>query len=130
MTAQKYITTLEEHLLPYLDNQPLSQRYLFQQDNAPSHKALCTRTFLQSNAVEVIPDWPPYSPDLNIIENMWSCIKRKVRQENITTKQQLVTRVLEIWTSPSVKETCAHLSSSMANRVALCIQNKGGYIKY
>lgn len=130
MTAPKYVAALEEYLLPYLDEQPLSQQYLFQHDNAPSHKAQRTLAFLETNAVEVLQDWPPYSPDLNIIENMWAFIKRKLRQENITTRQQLQTRVLDIWASPDIKEMCCRLASSMPKRIALCIRNKGGFVKY
>ena len=43
---------------------------VFQQDNAPTHKAPIIRNFFGENEWEVL-DWPPYSPDLNIIENLW-----------------------------------------------------------
>jgi hypothetical protein len=64
MTAIKYIATLQQHLLPFLDDQPLAQNYVFQHDNAPSHKAGKTVAFLGANSVEVLDSWPPYSPEL------------------------------------------------------------------
>ena len=42
---------------------------VFQQDNAPTHKASIIKNFFRENEWEVL-DWPPYSPDLNIIENL------------------------------------------------------------
>lgn len=34
MATQKYMTTLREHLVPCLENQPLAVSYVFQHDNA------------------------------------------------------------------------------------------------
>lgn len=47
----------------------------FMHDNAPSHRAQATREALQEARVNLV-DWPPYSPDLNPIENIWSAMKR------------------------------------------------------
>jgi hypothetical protein len=30
MTARKYVKVLEDHLVPFMDNQPLAFRYVFQ----------------------------------------------------------------------------------------------------
>jgi transposase len=130
MSAQKYVNTLEHCLVPFLEDQPLSEAFVFMQDNAPSHKAHLTRNYLVANAVEVLQGWPPYSPDLNIIENMWAFLKRKIKQENINSKEVLITRVQQIWDTPEVKDMCARLASSMPSRIAKCVQNKGGFIKY
>ncbi|CAK9249730.1 unnamed protein product [Sphagnum jensenii] len=46
MSAQKYINTLEHHIVPFLEDQSLSEAYVFMQDNAPSHKAHLTRNYL------------------------------------------------------------------------------------
>ena len=130
MTGPKYIATLNRFLVPFLENQPLSMCYQFQHDNAPCHTAQITKRFLADNSIEVLPNWPPYSPDLNVIENLWAFLKNKVRRESVTTREDLEARVMEIWRSSEVKELCERLVTSMPRRIAGCIANKGGYIKY
>jgi hypothetical protein len=78
MTATRYVSTLKQHLIPFLENQPLALEYMFQHDNAPSHKATVTTQFLRAEAIPVLPSWPPYSPDLNVIENMWAYVKNVI----------------------------------------------------
>jgi hypothetical protein len=129
MTSAKYVEVLEANLLPPLENEPLINIPIFQQDNAPSHTARDTKVFLQQNGVEVL-EWPPYSPDLNPIENLWAVLKNKIREENITTKVELLNKSQEIWTSDHMKNVCERLISSMTRRVKECITNKGGYTRY
>jgi hypothetical protein len=130
MNAVKYVQTLETHLVPFLENQPLTQQFVLQQDNAPCHTAKRTLDWLKENAVDVLEEWPPYSPDLNVIENMWSYLKRKLRRESFSSEELLRTRALEIWNTAETKNLCARLAASMITRIAKCIHNKGGYIKY
>jgi hypothetical protein len=56
---------LENYLVPFIDNQPLAIQYTLQQDNAPCHKARVTVNFLKDNAIDILENWHPYSPDLN-----------------------------------------------------------------
>ena len=59
MSAQEYINTLEHHLVSFLEDQPLSEAYVFMQDNAPSHKTHLIRNYLLANADEVLQRCPP-----------------------------------------------------------------------
>ena len=47
---------------------------LFQQDGARAHTSKATIAWLDANIKHYIPaeDWPPNSPDLSPIENVWS----------------------------------------------------------
>jgi hypothetical protein len=68
MTAAGYC----EHILPlvksYIDSYP-DDPISFQQDGAACHRALETREWLLDNHILWIT-WPPYSPDLNLIEHV------------------------------------------------------------
>jgi len=50
--------------------------FVFQQDNAPSHRAKDTIKLLQQETLDFVgPDlWPPNSPDLNPVDyTVWGC---------------------------------------------------------
>ena len=47
--------------------------YIFQ-DNAPCHVSRRTNQWKTENDIPTL-EWPPQSPDLNIIENVWIVIK-------------------------------------------------------
>lgn len=129
MSAARYISILSEHIVPFLDYQPLVENFVFQQDNAPSHKLQSTVAFLNANVVDVLP-WPPYSPDLSPIENLWADIKGRVREQGVVSIEELVQQVFSIWTSPYIRMLCLSLANSMPRRIDMSIRNKGGYIKY
>ena len=71
-TARKYRDLLQEHLGTVLDHDSI-----FMQDNASIHTAHIVREWLDEHAIQVM-DWPPYSPDLNPIENIWALLKQKI----------------------------------------------------
>lgn len=129
VNSDKYITILQNNIISFMEDQPLATTYRLQQDNAPCHKAKGTMAFLRHHRVDLL-SWPPYSPDLSPIENLWGILKMKLREEGVTTKAQLVNSALNIWASVEFKETCATLVASMPRRLHACILAKGGYIKY
>ncbi len=46
----------------------------FMQDNAPGHAAATMLAGLEERGIRVVR-WPPFSPDLNLIETVWSWMK-------------------------------------------------------
>ena len=46
-------------------------------DGAPAHRARATTAYLNANNLNVV-DFPPKSPALNIIENIWNELNRRV----------------------------------------------------
>jgi len=61
-------------------------------DNLSSHKAICVAEAIEAVGAEV---WylPPYSPDLNPIELMWSKVKNLLRGMAARTKRTLITAI-------------------------------------
>jgi transposase len=82
-------------------------------DNLSAHKNQETRDLIESVGAEL---WflPPYSPDLNPIEKMWSKIKSILRALKARTEKALITAIakaLEAVTISDVKgwfESCGY----------------------
>jgi hypothetical protein len=130
VTAVKYIDILQQHLIPHCSVWYPDGNFIYQQDNAPCHKASTVQQFLMNNDIRTL-DWPPYSPDLNCIENLWACLKRKVHSSPIANKQQLIEVATNIWENDDdIRDCCLSLIQSMPQRVQKCIASRGGYTHY
>jgi len=72
INAVKYIRYIIP-LVACFRNQ-IGDGFVFQQDNAPSHRARATKNAFRELGIELVV-WPPYSPDLSPIENVWAWMK-------------------------------------------------------
>lgn len=131
MNTSTYISMLENHLLPQSHLWfPHGMTWTFQHDNAPCHKSRGTLQSLINNNVVAL-NWPPYSPDLNPIENLWAIVKKKVHATSYSSIEELIQSVKQIWDSDvAVRQSCRSLVYSMTKRIQECIKNGGGPIRY
>ncbi|KHJ77785.1 hypothetical protein OESDEN_22595, partial [Oesophagostomum dentatum] len=115
------------HLVPFLEKQG-EQEYRFQQDNARIHVNRSTAAFLNEHSIPVL-DWPPYSPDLNLIENLWGILVRKVHANNkqYRTRVETCSRASLDAIEPGILEK---LANSMLSRLLELISGRGGPINY
>ena len=104
--------------------------FKFQQDNAPIHASRVTRRFLDEQGIEVLP-WPANSPDLNIIENVWGWMAKKVYEngKQYATVGELRDAIIRCWNE--IPNNLLHrLVESMPDRIFQVINANGGATKY
>lgn len=61
-------------IVPHFPN----EQYIFQDDIALVHRARSTQDLIHRNGIRTI-SWSAQSPNLNIIENLWYLLKRKLQ---------------------------------------------------
>lgn len=59
-------------------------------DGARSHAAGSTTSYLQRKGVDFIDDFPPYSPDLNMIEPIWHVLAQRIGLRCPMTVDELI----------------------------------------
>ncbi|KAG0817752.1 hypothetical protein G6F16_012601 [Rhizopus arrhizus] len=126
-----YIGILEDELMKTFDWYDLQKEdIIFQQDNASIHTAKEVSEWLENNNISVLR-WPPHSPDLNPIENLWSILKRRLLQyeKQPDGMLELWSRIENVWESITQNE-CQKLIESMPKRIKAVYNAKGGHTKY
>ena len=122
-----YRDILERVMLPHAeDNMPL--RWVFQHDNDPKHSSKVVKSWLAQKRVSVM-EWPPQSPDLNPIENLWEIVNQKIDRENCTNSEILFKRLEDAWNAIPAN-FISNLIASMPRRCQAVIENKGFATKY
>lgn len=133
INSVNYCALLDECLVPWLDDQNLNRRkkLVFMQDNAPSHSARATKEYLASLGLKTqnLMVWPPNSPDLNPIENLWSIIKRKVYSDGkqFSSKAELW-EALQVAARSIDGTTIENLTNSVNERIFEVIKRNGRFI--
>jgi transposase len=74
-------------------------------DNLQPHKAAGVREMIEAAGAELIY-LPPYSPDFNPIENMWSKVKQRLRSTAARTFEALQTAVWSALDSVTPRDCC------------------------
>jgi Transposase/DDE superfamily endonuclease len=112
--------------------------FIFMQDNAPCHRATEVLDFLAENNIPVM-EWPPQSPDLNPIENLWAEFKAAFHKrfmemfnhpsKSLEARYRYGELLQEVWYSQGQALIDA-LIESMPKRVQAVIEARGGWTKY
>jgi hypothetical protein len=137
ITSAEYEAVLKETLLPCgrtLFSQGGGQAsWVFQQDNDPAH--LRASSHLRAwntehgSSVQFMKNWPPNSPDLNPLENVWGWMEAKINKLGCESWADFKAAVHRICTE--VPQTMVdNLYGSMHKRMLLVIEKEGGEIRY
>jgi transposase len=106
---------------------PHALTWIFQQDGAPAHTAASTKQLLGRvlSPSRLMLDWPPNSPDLSWIENVWAWMDRKLRERpDCKNENELIQNLQEIWGSIplTMLRNCA---AGMKRRMEKVLEKKG-----
>ena len=101
-----------------------------QEDNASYHSGGLIDKFKTAAAVKSLV-WPPQSPDLSPIENIWWEMKIQIgrRRHKIKGRAAMATAVVETWAQLST-EVLVKYVNTMPKRIGLLEKARGGPIKY
>lgn len=134
ITSGQYELVLNHTFLPQGQRHFAGKHsWVLQQDGDPSHR-VASKVLAQWNKehrkqVELLQNWPPNSPDLNPIENIWAWVQREVYKMGCTSfdafKAAVISRLESI-----PKAMLSNYIKSMPARLAEVIKNKGGKTRY
>ena len=138
ITSQEYYHVVYDHLLPEgkrLFSCAGISKWFMQQDNDPTHKVASTKALedwkqkCPGFVVEVLPQWPPNSPDLSPIENVWGYVQAEVNKAGCKNFDEFQAKVQEVFKNLSHKHV-SNLFNSMKGRIEECMAKKGARIKH
>lgn len=118
MNGASYRKILIHNLLPAARKRFGTRRsWRFQQDNAPYHREAHVRLLMQGPSWKKIHvlDWPPYSPDLNIIENFWPRLQGMVAALRPHSKEEIKNAVSLAITQMNKEERKIHYFRNLFN---------------
>jgi transposase len=109
----------------------------FMQDNACIYTAKKVKKWFEDKGILVM-DWPPYSPDLNLIEHLWVQLKEWIQDhypelnemgKSEEDYQRLFQAIREGWEAIG-QDAINDLIKSMDTRVNCVLKAKGWYTRY
>ena len=135
ISTAEYKDVLKDTLLPegtrIFGTQGVSTWFL-QQDNDPTHrvaKQVVKEWSDKGSSIQILPSWPPSSPDLSPIDNFWGWVKGKVDEKGCKTVDEFQLTVLFVIKN-APKPILRAYFNSMKARLAQAIHLEGAKTSY
>ena len=132
INSRDYLQVLSDQVHPMVQALFPDGNAIFQDDNAPIHTARIVKEWHEEHCNEVDHlAWPAQSPDLNIIEHLWSVLEIQVRHRfpPPSSLKELEGILTEEWLAIPL-ETIHKLYESIPRRIEAVIAAKGGPTPY
>jgi transposase len=129
LTSEIYTELLGKKIIPEV-NKLLgkSWRLLHDSTSRGPHGSHETREWLSTH-LSFFDPWPPNSPDLNPIENLWAIVNAQVKSLNPKSEEECWRALKDAWQKLDIV-TLRNLCDSMPSRLQAVIDAQGGTIPY
>ena len=100
------------------------------------HQGTEAKNAVLANNFDLLPDQPVRSPDLNPIENLFACLRRRLAEMYVdpakanVTKGVFVSDIIDVLVGLQADGTIDRLCRSMPRRLAKVIEKEGGPTGY
>ena len=129
MDATVMKNMLQENVIPSVElHWDRAEKWVLLHDNDKKFTSRKVKEFLHNNCIEVLLI-PPYSPDLNPIENLWAILARAVDRHAADTVEELTDVIIEEWKRLD-KTVMKNLVDSMLERCATVVEAKGWHTRW
>lgn len=128
MDKMVYLDILKNNVKQSAEKLGILDNFAFYQDNDPKHTSHVARLWLIHHCPKLLQT-PPQSPDLNVIEHLWSELERRISKQTFKNVSELKDGLQHAWNSIE-PEICQNLVSSMTRRLEAVVQAKGNPTKY
>ena len=102
--------------------------FYFYQDNHPAHHK--NKDWLVKEQKLKVISSPKYSPDLNIIENLWSALKERVTGDAPANEKELRASLLSHWEVLTRSDRLQPFFEGLHRRYMICIAKEGHKFRY
>ena len=125
LNSEKYITLLA-HNVVIIIKLNYRENWFLQENNASVHKSKKVKDFMIKSGLSVL-EWPPKSPDLNIVEDCWKTISEPVYDgKQFTCKDELVHKITAVMNhlNRSKREKVVDLYNVIRSRLIYVLQKR------
>ena len=121
---KQFLLMMKDDMEKIKQENNLEEDLIFQQDNAACHTSRESMSSIEILFGKNTIDWPPNSPDLSPIENVWAILKEKLSKRNIKNLDDLRENILDVWIKFPVS-LCEKLCSTFNDKMKYIIDYEG-----
>ena len=126
-TAIDFVEIVYDGVLgPFLDAHEDASGLVLMEDGAPVHWSKAPATWRENHQIQKL-EWPPNSPDLNPIENLWKVLKDRVQKRCRPKNQSEMWPGVEAEWMAIPQSRLESLVASMPERIKAVLHTRGGH---